>query len=250
MDDMQNTTADRAATAGSTVSTVPAEPSRVAARTTVSAISHQPLRHAVLTEIRRRITEGQYPQGTRLFEDQIAAELTVSRNPVREALQALAKEGFVELEPRRGARVAKVSADRAAELFEVRGALEALMARLAAERRTDHDLAELRSIVAAGLEAVAAGDSAVLPGLNTRFHQCLGATARNQLLTQTIQDLSHVIQWVYARHVGRRGADSWAEHAAIVEAIAHGDGDAAERAAHEHIRGARSAYMDGAPVEA
>ena len=247
MDDMQNTTADRAATAEPAV---PAQPPTSGARSVVPAISHQPLRHAVLTEIRRRITEGQYPQGARLFEDQIAAELAVSRNPVREALQALAKEGFVELEPRRGARVAKVSADRAAELFEVRGALEALMARLAAERRTDHDLAELRSIVAAGLEAVAAGDSAVLPGLNTQFHQCLGATARNQLLTQTIQDLSHVIQWVYARHVGRRGADSWAEHAAIVEAIARGDGAAAERAAHDHISSARSAYMDGAPVEA
>lgn len=217
-----------------------------AGRPQMQAISHQPLRHAVLSEIRRRITEGHYAQGVRLFEDQIAAELAVSRNPVREALQALAKEGFVELEPRRGARVAKVSAARAAELFEVRGALEALMARLAAERATAADVVELRSIVAAGRAAVAAGESSVLPGLNTRFHECLGVAARNQLLTQTIQDLSHVIQWVYARHVGRRGADSWSEHGAIVDAIERRDGDAAERAALDHIRGARSAYMDGA----
>lgn len=241
MDDMERT---------SITAEPPVAPAPVVGRATVQAISHQPLRHAVLTEIRRRITEGHYAQGVRLFEDQIAAELAVSRNPVREALQALAKEGFVELEPRRGARVAKVSADRASELFEVRGALEALMARLAAERRSEADLAELNRLVRAGLDAVAAGDSAVLPGLNTQFHECLGVAAGNQLLTQTIQDLSHVIQWVYARHVGRRGADSWAEHAAIVDAIARRDGAAAERAAHDHIKGARSAYMESSAAEA
>ena len=75
MDDMQNTTADRAATAEPAV---PAQPPTSGARSVVPAISHQPLRHAVLTEIRRRITEGQYPQGARLFEDQIAAELDVA----------------------------------------------------------------------------------------------------------------------------------------------------------------------------
>ena len=123
-------------------------------RRSLRPIAHQPLRHAVLAEIRRRITEGVYEQGARLFEDQIAAELEVSRNPVREALQALAAEGFVELEPRRGARVARVPVERAAELFEVRAALEGLMARLAAERRTDADVDVLRSLVDRGVAAV------------------------------------------------------------------------------------------------
>jgi DNA-binding GntR family transcriptional regulator len=209
-------------------------------------ISHQPLRHAVLAEIRRRITEGVYEQGARLFEDQIAAELEVSRNPVREALQALAAEGFVELEPRRGARVARVPAERAAELFEVRAALEGLMARLAAERRTEADVDLLRSLVDRGLAAVASGDRSSLPMLNTEFHAALGDAARNGLLVETIQQLSHVIQWVYARHVGQRGAASWAEHAAIVEAVAARDVEAAHRAAAAHIEGARRAYMDAA----
>jgi DNA-binding GntR family transcriptional regulator len=209
-------------------------------------ISHQPLRHAVLAEIRRRITEGVYEQGARLFEDQIAAELEVSRNPVREALQALAAEGFVELEPRRGARVARVPAERAAELFEVRAALEGLMARLAAERRTEADVDLLRSLVDRGLAAVASADRSSLPMLNTEFHAALGDAARNGLLVETIQQLSHVIQWVYARHVGQRGAASWAEHAAIVEAVAARDVEAAHRAAAAHIEGARRVYMDAA----
>lgn len=207
------------------------------------AIRHLPLRHAVLEEIRLRITDGRYPQGSRLFEEEIAAELGVSRNPVREALQALAGEGFVELEPRRGARVAQVTVERAEELFEVRGALEALMARLAAQRRTDADVTELRRIVQQGNDAVAAGDRSVLPALNTEFHDCLGAAARNDLLTTTVQQLSHVIQWVYAGSIGRRGQDSWSEHAAIVEAIGAGDADAAERCAAVHIANARDAYL-------
>ena len=66
-------------------------------------------------EIQRRIVSGRLQQGDRLFEDQLAHELDVSRNPIREALQALESEGFVELEPRRGARVAVISAERANE---------------------------------------------------------------------------------------------------------------------------------------
>ena len=85
--------------------------------------THLPLRHVVLEEIRHRIIAGVYSPGERIFEDQLAADLAVSRNPVREALQALAGEGFIELEPRRGARIAVVSQARAGELFEVREAL-------------------------------------------------------------------------------------------------------------------------------
>lgn len=208
-----------------------------------AAIHHLPLRHAVLEEIRRRITDGRYQQGSRLFEDQIAAELGVSRNPVREALQALESEGFVELEPRRGARVSVVTAARATELFEVRGALEGLMARLAAERRSDDDVHALKAIVDEGRRAVSDGDTTALPGLNTRFHEHLGAVAGNDLLNHTIQQLSHIIQWVYAGSATRRASDSWTEHSAIVDAIASGDAARAELAAATHVAHARDAYM-------
>lgn len=213
----------------------------------MTGITHLPLRHAVLTELRRRITEGQWQQGERLFEDQIATELEVSRNPVREALQALASEGFVELEPRRGARVATVSTERALELFEVRETLEGLVAQLAAERRTEDELAVLRDIVRAGRES-AAGDRSRLPALNTQFHQLLGAAARNGLLAETIERLAHVIQWVYARSIAQRGEQSWTEHAAIVEAIASGDGASARALAAEHIARAKDAYLGTAEV--
>ena len=206
--------------------------------------THLPLRHAVLEEIRRRIVAGEWAQGERLFEDQIAAELNVSRNPVREALQALASEGFVELEPRRGARVATVSAQRATELFEVREVLEGLVAGLAATRRTDAELATMREIVLEGTAAATSPDLTRLPALNTRFHHSLAAAARNEMLADTIERLRHIIEWIYAQRIAERAPRSWDEHARIVEAIAAGDPAAAELVARAHIARARDAYLD------
>jgi DNA-binding GntR family transcriptional regulator len=206
--------------------------------------THLPLRHAVLEEIRRRIIDGAYSPGQRVFEDQIAADLDVSRNPVREALQALAGEGFIELEPRRGARVAVVSQTRAGELFEVREVLEGLVASLAATRRTDADVAAMRAVVKDGCDAAERGNLIALPALNTRFHTLLATTARNAMLAETIEHLRHLIEWIYSQRIAQRAPRSWQEHSQIVDAIASGDPDTAERVARSHIAMARAAYVD------
>jgi DNA-binding GntR family transcriptional regulator len=221
----------------------PASTTRTAAASVGAA--HLPLRHAVLEAVRARIVAGAWAQGERLFEDQIAAELGVSRNPVREALQALQGEGFVELEPRRGARVAVVSAEQARELFEVREVLEGLVAALAATRRSDDELAEMRAIVCVGREAAEHGRLSELPSLNTRFHHLLAATARNAMLADTIERLRHLIEWIYSQRIAQRAPLSWLEHGQIVEAIATGDAATAERVARAHIAQARDAYLVG-----
>ena len=179
--------------------------------------THLPLRHAVLEE---------------------------TRNPVREALQALAGEGFIELEPRRGARVAVVSQSRAGELFEVREVLEGLVASLAATRRTDVEVAAMRAVVDDGREAAERGNLAALPALNTRFHPLLAPTARNEMLAETIEHLRHLIEWIYSQRIAQRAPRSWNEHSQIVDAIASGDANAAERVARAHIAMARAAYVD------
>jgi DNA-binding GntR family transcriptional regulator len=206
--------------------------------------NHQPLREVVQDAIRAAIVAGRYPPGDRLLEDRIAHELDVSRNPVREALQALTTEGFVVIEPRRGARVATISRQRAADLFEVREALEGLAARLAATRRTPEQLDKLQALVAQGTALVAAGRLTELPDLNTRFHVALHAAADNTMLAETLGRLSPVITWVYARRIAARSRDSWTEHEAIVAAIADGDADAAGTLACGHIAAARRAYLD------
>jgi DNA-binding GntR family transcriptional regulator len=197
----------------------------------------------VYDEIQRRIVEGELQPGERIFEDQLAHELEVSRNPVREALQALELEGFVELEPRRGARVAVISPERATDLFELREALEGMVARLAAARRTPEQLAQLEQAAARGTEAAAAGDLAALPALNTRFHALLSAAANSSMLAETVERMSQLIQWVYRRRITERSLLSWREHERIVAAIADGDADRACTEACHHIANARLAFL-------
>jgi DNA-binding GntR family transcriptional regulator len=205
--------------------------------------AHQPLRRVVYEEVQRRIVEGEMLPGERIFEDQLAHELDVSRNPVREALQALELEGFVELEPRRGARVAIISEQRAADLFELREALEGMVARLAASRRTDDELRLLQQALAHGIDAASVGDVARLPALNTEFHGLLCAAAHNAMLADNVERMSQLIKWVYTKRVTQRGTTSWTEHERIVDAIAAGDAERASAEARAHIANARLAYL-------
>ncbi|MFD0479244.1 GntR family transcriptional regulator [Nonomuraea thailandensis] len=94
------------------------------------------MRDEVTKELRRRILSGELAQGERLVEDRLAATLGVSRNPVRESIRVLAAEGFIQVVPRLGATVARLSAEEGEELFDVRMAIEGLAARLAARKRS------------------------------------------------------------------------------------------------------------------
>jgi DNA-binding GntR family transcriptional regulator len=210
--------------------------------TTVGA-RHLPLSHAVLDELRAAIIAGAYVQGERLVEEEIAARFNVSRNPIREALRTLSSEGFVEIEPRRGARVASIDAAAAGELFELRAPLEGLVAGLAAQRRTEPQVQRLGAIVDAGRRAVARGRLEELPALNTEFHGALAEAAGNHLLRSTLGRLSDIIRWIYAARISQRSTKSWDEHAAIVDAVAAGDVERARRCGEEHIAAAAAAYQ-------
>ena len=205
--------------------------------------AHVPLRQAVTDEIRRAIVSGRFAPGERLYEENLATELAVSRNPVRESLQTLASEGFVELEPRRGAKVARFSDQRVRDLFEVREALEGLVARLAALRRTREQLDALRAVVAAGVAAVERDDLSELPALNARFHRLLADMAGNAMLAEHLERLSDLITWIYAERIQQRSRHSWQEHQHIVDAIAAGDPDEASRRGAGHVAQARDAFL-------
>jgi len=206
-------------------------------------LTHSSLRTAVLEAIRRDILSGRFAQGERLPEEELATELEVSRHPVREALHALAAEGFVELEPRRGARVAVITARKAEELFEVRQPLEETVARLAALRRTDEHLAGLCQLVRKAEAALADGRVDALPELNEQFHRLLAEAAQNSLLSTTLERMSQVIRWVYSARVADRSGASWSEHRELVDAIARHDDHGAATVARAHIAAARAAFL-------
>jgi DNA-binding GntR family transcriptional regulator len=206
--------------------------------------THRGLRETVQDELRTAIIEGTYAQGERLIEEEIAVRFDVSRNPIREALHALAIEGFVVLEPRRGARVATIDVRRCRELFELRAPLEGLVARLASTRRTTEQLAELWSVVHEGVRAAEEGRLEELPALNTEFHGRLAVAADNELLANTLARLSGIIRWVYSARIKERSTMSWREHAAIVEAVEAEDPVLAERCGFEHISAAAAVYAN------
>jgi DNA-binding GntR family transcriptional regulator len=210
--------------------------------------AHQPLRSLVCDELRRLVITGELAPGARLVEDRLAARLGVSRNPVREALQTLAGEGFVEIVPRRGALVAQITTEQAEELFDVRMALESLAARLAARRADDAAVARLRGVLARAREATEARDLDRLAACNTEFHQLVVETAGNDYLCLLVAPMARRVQWVFRANAATRAPHSWSEHEELLGAIADGDEEYAEAVARAHVAAARASYRHGTPA--
>lgn len=209
-------------------------------------LDHRSLGQTITERLRDQILINQLKPGERLIADDLALAFGVSRSMIREALLLLATEGFINIIPRKGTFVTQMSAKQANDLFEVRLLLEGQVASLAAERRTDENLRDLRETADRGIAAALAGNVDQLPALNTRFHNLLADTADNDYLTETLSRLSNIIQWVYSRRIIERSTDSWKEHLRIVDAIEQMDPNAAKAAAHDHITRAWAAYQQPA----
>ena len=205
---------------------------------------HVTLRDQVLAELRRRIIDADYRPGERLREDRLAADFGVSRNPVREALRVVEAEGFVTVEPRRGAVVATPDEETMREMFSVRALLEPLAARLAAEGASDADLVRLRGLLDAAKAATDRGDYVRVAELNTALHGRVAELSGNRWLLQFSMAMYRHVHWVFRLGVSVRAAHSWQEHVRLVEALESRDADAAERAASEHVDAARRAAVE------
>ncbi|WP_328916619.1 MULTISPECIES: GntR family transcriptional regulator [unclassified Streptomyces] len=188
----------------------------------------------VCAAIRDDIVGGFFPPGGRLTEELLARRYGVSRVPVREALRTLESEGFVRTRRHAGASVAEPTEQEAADLLEIRALLEPLGAGRAAQRRTDAHLRVLRGLVRLGQERAGQGQLSDLPSLNGWFHETLAQASGSPTLAALLTQLRHKIAWVYGDDGSARAAESWAEHAAIVDAVARGDAERARRLAVIH----------------
>jgi DNA-binding GntR family transcriptional regulator len=129
--------------------------------------------------LRNDIVAGELAFGSRLIIEDLATRYGVSHMPIREALRILHGEGLVVIEPNRGARVRPIYRGFIEDVFDVRCAIETMLARRAAERREASHLSALRA-AASELEAhVAAGDHASVPLANRRFHGVINDAAGN-----------------------------------------------------------------------
>ncbi|WP_228973283.1 GntR family transcriptional regulator [Streptomyces sp. DH12] len=198
--------------------------------------------HSVCTAIRADIVSGALPRGSRLTEEQLARRYGVSRVPVREALRTLESEGFVTSRRHVGACVAEPSEQEAADLLEMRAVLEPLGAARAAQRRTDAHLKVLRGLVRLGQEGARRGTGEDLRALGGWFHETLAQASASPGLTSLLTQLRHKIAWMYVVDEPARPADAWAEHGAIVDAVARGDAERARALTAQHAERWRGSH--------
>jgi DNA-binding GntR family transcriptional regulator len=196
------------------------------------------------SELRRLILGLELAPGEHLVENRLAERLGVSRNPVREAIRTLAAEGFVEISPRRGAFVARLTPSDAENIFDVRLALEPLGARLAARNGLRLGTGTLRDSIDRARAAMDAGQLDLLADLNTEFHLLVMEMSGNQHLISIALPTVRRAQWIYRQNALTRLPHSWSEHAGLIEAIAAGDEEAAEAEARSHVTSARRSFRD------
>jgi DNA-binding GntR family transcriptional regulator len=187
--------------------------------------------------IEEDIATGVLPPGASLDESELTARFQVSRTPVREALLQLVAAGMVEMRPRHGAVVAKISLHRLIEMFEVMAELEAMCGRLAARRMSAGQLEALGAAHLACLGARDSDDPDDYYHLNERFHCLIYEGSHNSFLHDQAKAL-HKLLRPYRRlqlRVKGRMTSSFDEHQAVVDALAKGDGEAAAVALRGHI---------------
>lgn len=180
------------------------------------------------------ISDGSLPPGARITQEDLAERLQVSRQPVLQAFRLLKKDGLLLDAPGRGLLVAPLDAEWIGHVYQVRGALDALAAGLAAERRHVLDARLLEH----GRRAASGRDIKAMIEADTAFHNAIYTGSGNPLIERSAQ-----LHWVHLRRVmgavlqvSHQRETIWDEHEAIADAIAAGDATLATRLVEHHGR--------------
>lgn len=201
-----------------------------------------PLRQSVYEALVELIVAGALRPGQHLVESELARQLGVSRQPVREALHRLEAEGWIDLRPSQGAFVHVPTDSEVDQLLDVRELLEGATARLAARAATPEAVTALRDVWQVGVAAVESGDVTRTVTANNEFHAAVAEIAGNTVLAQLSEIVGRRVRWYYRKVAPARGHESWAEHAELVAAIEAGDEDKAFALARMHTERTRAAY--------
>ena len=205
-----------------------------------------PLRQSVYDALIDLIVGGELPPGQHMVETDLARQLGVSRQPIREALHRMEAEGWVDLRPSQGAFVHVPTDTEVDNLLDVRVLLEAETARLAATLppgvAKTAPLARLREICADGQAAAEANDFATAVSVNNAFHAEIAIICGNAVLAELAHIVGRRVQWYYRMVAPERGHGSWDEHLELIEAIETGDAELAQEVARKHTERTREAY--------
>jgi DNA-binding GntR family transcriptional regulator len=174
--------------------------------------------------------------GERLAELDLAKRLKVSRTPIREALNRLVTEGFLTFTPNRGFQCRPLDAKEIFDLYEIRRSLESTAARLAVERASDDELADLERFIERSRSVSEKTTVMELVRLDEEFHERIAVLSRNSELLRILQNINARIRfcrWIDMEN-GRRSATQ-NEHAAMLAALKARDAGRASEAMNSHI---------------
>jgi DNA-binding GntR family transcriptional regulator len=195
--------------------------------------------------IKQAILDGTFEPGASLVETAVAEWCGVSRTPIREALTRLEQDGLINRTDR-GMTVRERTPEEILDIYEVRIALEATAARLAAERHTPIDRVRLERLVSAAYEAEPAPDDAALEGQhqadkNREFHRAVWAASHNESLIDLLDRLNlHLLRYpITTLTAPGRWEESLEQHRDLVDAILSRDAARAEKVAEQHFTAAR-----------
>jgi DNA-binding GntR family transcriptional regulator len=202
-----------------------------------------PLRERVYQAIQDLIISRRLAPGQHLVESELAEILGVSRQPVREALQWLNNEGWVDLRPGYGAFVHAPTHDEADQLLAVRALLETESARLAATHAGSDGVARLRELCRQGLQALEDDDNDGMVEANAKLHRCVTELSGNKVLVDFASQVERRVRWYYSAIARQRGKKSWQEHTRLINAIEKGDAEGATKIMQEHTERTRQSYL-------
>lgn len=191
------------------------------------------VRDAILGEI----AAGRMGPGERIIQEQIAATLGVSRQPVQQALLLLRNQGVLRDAPGRGLEVAALEPDQVEHMYNLRAAIEGLAARLAAEKNAVQAARAGAALIDAGRRAAASGVVARMVAADLKFHSFIYGLSGNPLIAPAM-----AAHWTHMQRVmgevlvkDETPRDIWDQHAAILDAVARGRPEQAEQLARSHI---------------
>jgi phosphonate utilization transcriptional regulator len=211
--------------------------SNVIPHPTIALLRANSLATAAQQEIERMILEGEIAAGAKLTEAWLSERLGVSRGPIREAFRMLEEAGLVRQQKNRGVFVRDIPHEEAAEIYDLRAAMDELVGRRLAETITPAQMKALRAIVDRMEQAAKADDRDGYHLLNLQFHDRLVEFAGNRKMAAIYGKLVKELSLYRRRNLADAAVlpHSAAEHRAILKAIASGDAEQAGHTMYEHV---------------
>ncbi len=208
---------------------------------TSTEIDRVALAEPVYRDLLRSIISGERKPGTRLKERELSELYSVSRVPVRQAIQRLEAEGFALSEPRRGASVRTVSTDDINQLFDARLCIEPFATRLATQRVKAGiaNPARLEKLLGESTHSFQSGDAVGGLKSNLAFHDEIVRLGNNALLVDFLQPMIGRMEWVFGLTHASREASQTHEHQQLFDAVLSGNAELAAAQAYSHIELAR-----------